>query len=389
MRRWIFALATMPLFQFTSAFATTEGRPVLPEVRVRVLKAQKFSQLEGVDLRHRHSSESKQTNFWPGLETWRVEWQAGPSKWKIQRSQDQEVFWLKGRQLDLQGRTLRIGGQTKFPSLRLRGRAGQDRFDVIALVPFEDYLAGVLASEVPVDWPLETLKAQAVAAKSYALSLIEEKKRQPWHLESTVEDQVYRHLEAKKNSAQKIKQAIQETRSWILKDERGRPLRAYYHSDCGGQTIPAKEVWGHSQGAGTVRDQSCPSSPRSRWSLNLSEDELQRRLGLPPGRELLGLELLPSQESERVQEVLVTMSGGWAKKWKANEFRLKLGSTALKSTLFQAEPARSGWVFRGQGYGHGVGLCQWGSRTLGLRGVKGEQILRHYYPLAKLDLRGL
>jgi stage II sporulation protein D len=261
-------------------------------------------------------------------------------------------------------------------------------------MPLESYLTGVLASEMPLTWPLESLKAQAVAARSYALAVMKERSRKVYQVESNILDQVFRPLAVDDEGdplVRKALQAVRETQGQKLVIGNGRTLKAYFHSDCGGHTVSARSVWGKAVESGEAADASCPSNPRANWELGISKTKIYAglkkffSLGRSP-LQVVGLEF-EKGEDERVHQVRVAFNEGSPRVLSGNEFRALVGFQDLKSTLFEAKMEGETIRFRGRGFGHGVGLCQWGSRALGLQGVKYAEILRHYYPLARLSPR--
>jgi stage II sporulation protein D len=213
---------------------------------------------------------------------------------------------------------------------------------------------------------------------------MKERKDKSYHLESSVLDQVFRHIARDDENdplIQKALQAVRETQGQRLWSTAGRTLKAFYHSDCGGKTTTAKNVWNYGVNTGVVVDNSCPTSPKATWSLRLTKQELEKRLKLP-GVQTISL-LRPKSEA-RVLQVKLASAAGMEKILSANEFRQKLGFQDLKSALFEVREEGEHFLFQGRGFGHGVGLCQWGSRALGRQGKDYKQILQHYYPLAQL-----
>ncbi|MNL05009.1 Amidase enhancer precursor [compost metagenome] len=213
---------------------------------------------------------------------------------------------------------------------------------------------------------------------------MKERKNRNYHLESSVLDQVFRHVVIEDTQDPRIKKALQavtETKGMRLVGPNQQILKAFYHADCGGKTVSAKEVWKFGVNAGTTTDASCPTSPSASWTLTLRKDEMARRLGVAA---ISDLEMV-QDKGHRVQTVKVSLPDGSSQLLAANDFRSKLGFQDLRSTLFDLNKTESGFLFQGRGFGHGVGLCQWGSRALGKKGFTYKQILAHYYPLAKLQ----
>lgn len=271
--------------------------------------------------------------------------------------------------------------------------AVKNRIDVVGVLPLQEYLVGVLSSEMPKEWPLETLKAQAVAARSYTLAVMRERNRKVFHLESSIMDQVFKHILAENDfhqQYQKAWRAVQETENIVLLSKNGDPLKAYYHSDCGGKTVDSKSVWGQKSELVSVTDASCPSNPSAHWKLSLSKEyvyaKVSEALKISKSDSIENIDFITDEKTQRVDSVLIALA---TKKFKisGNDFRAAIGFQDLRSTLFSVQKKSQEYVFSGRGFGHGVGLCQWGSRMLGKQGLTASEILRHYYPQAKLEVK--
>lgn len=340
--------------------------------------------------------------------------ESGEAHWTLEdRDTGARLASWRAKSLELSGDGLRLNLKP-VPS-RLSLIASSKGVDLIANMEVEDYLRGVLPSEMPVDWPLEALKAQAVAARTFALYRREsrEKANAPYHLESSVMDQMFSFPlfeEGAEASRANADRAVRETRGWVLQDEQHRPFAAYFHADCGGRTEEAAKMWGRRENEnrsggrvrrlGTATDEACPLNPLARWSLSLSFDEIARRfrnsMRSPMGRNPAGLmfvsdsarvaslELLDRTPSGRVANVLVRWSDGRETTFSGHELRMALGTEKLRSTNFQLKQRDGFFEFVGRGFGHGVGLCQWGAKHLAANGKGFRDILKHYYPNAIL-----
>ncbi|MFS4461176.1 SpoIID/LytB domain-containing protein [Bdellovibrio sp. HCB2-146] len=354
------------------------------QVRVRLQTLPGSIQVSGLGLRFQTLSSPFQPVAIP--QTMAAEIRLLPKDnlklWALRLNNQEREHLFPEKFLMVQGTNLRINGQS-LPEKILLTQTESGKVDVVGVMSIEDYIVGVLASEMPLGWPVETLKAQAVAARSYALAVIQERKDKYYHLESTVLDQVFRHVMSEDTQDPKIKKAmvaVAATKGVKLYGPNKRVLKAFYHADCGGQTISAKEVWKYGVNAGTTTDASCPTSPSAQWKLSLNREELARRLGVQAIQDLQ----LIQEQGHRVKSVKLVLPNGSSQLLAANEFRSKLGFQDLKSTLFDMHKGEASFQFEGRGFGHGVGLCQWGSRSLGQKGYNYKQILAHYYPLAQV-----
>lgn len=252
-------------------------------------------------------------------------------------------------------------------------RLYRDGLQLINVIPLEDYLAAVLGSEMPVSFPLEALKAQAVAARTYALQKKLEAYSNPFHLGSSVLHQVYGGVN---REDPKTRTAVEATRGEVLTFELA-PIEAYFHASCGGRTESGQAALQRNLPYLQPVDCPCGKLPASRWTASVSDAELRSALRESPD----GLRVAGRTDTHRVTRV--TLGDGSA--LDGAQFRRKLGYTRLKSLDFEVERSGHGYVFSGRGYGHGAGLCQWGAKALADQGRPYREILSHYYPGAELQ----
>ncbi len=245
---------------------------------------------------------------------------------------------------------------------------------LVNVLPLEDYLVGVLGSEMPRSFPLEALKAQAVAARTYALQKKLEQYGQPFHLGSGVISQVYGGLKAEDP---RTREAVEATRGLVLTFDL-QPIEAYFHSSCGGETESGANALGRD--LPYLKAVSCPCGklPSSQWSMRVSNEELKSALGMAAA----GMKVEARTATGRVKRIHF----GSNRSLDAVTFRERLGYTRLKSLKFELESNSSGWAIHGQGFGHGAGMCQWGSKVLAEGGQNFRQILAHYYPGTELQV---
>jgi len=302
------------------------------------------------------------------------------------------------------------GGFVTINGKRYRGEAVLLPVDsaggVIAVnrLGLEDYLRGV----VPVEMgrrprgDSSALQAQAVASRSYALARSTDR-NVAYDVRATTSDQVYGGVDVENDEAN---DAIDATRGLVLTIQ-GRIADAPFHSTCGGATAAASEVWRTGGGLAyleSVSDQIpgtdhyyCDIAPRYRWTRSLSGSQLNAALAqylaayaaVPGGRPGIArtIGVRDRTASGRVATLDVeTDKGIFA--LRGNDMRYVMrepGGEILYSTYFSVEPEyRDGVVsrvtFRGQGYGHGVGMCQWGAIGRARAGQSFRSILGTYYP---------
>ena len=252
-----------------------------------------------------------------------------------------------------------------------------DKLMVVSHLPLESYLAGVVNGEIDSSWPMEALKAQVVAARSYALYQMNA--RSPYYdLKTDVTDQVYAGPDSEDERAV---DAVRMTRGQILYGE-GGPIPAFYHSSCGGSTASARELWGFPQPAQEgVYCGQCQEAPYANWKLSLDVEEIvDTVMTLYPNIDnVRSMGVHRRTRDGRIQTLFVE-TGRSRVLVDAGEFRKALGYRKLPSTRFSLGTSGDRIVLTGEGYGHGVGLCQWGARGSALKGMDYSQILRKYYP---------
>ncbi len=249
---------------------------------------------------------------------------------------------------------------------------------VINELDIEDYLRGVLASEVPAGWESEALKAQAVAARTYALYQKKMSGRRIYHIVATVNSQVY---DGSKRENSREAQAIEETRGLVIV-YRGEIIPAFYHSSCGGQTENADELWGID--APYLKGVDCECQRISKygiWEKRIGLGQIVNALrhqghGLD---DVLGMSIKGITPAGRVKAVAIWSSRGELV-IPAESLRAAIGNSTIPSVFFELEINGSNAVFSGRGSGHGVGLCQWGAEEMAERGCDYLTILSHYYP---------
>ena len=251
----------------------------------------------------------------------------------------------------------------------------------------EEYLYGVVPCEVPHTWPKQALMAQAVAARTYALYIKQKSLANIFDVRATTASQVYGGFDAE---ALSTRFAVDQTRGQVL-TYNGRLIVAYFHANSGGYTERPENVWGAR--VPYLKDQPdaySKDSPGSTWEYFLPYSEAIERLrdfGINAGK-IKTVQVGKKTRSGRVQEVTVVSDKG-TQRITSNNFRLAIGAKYLKSTCFDTVLNKTGILFKGNGYGHGVGMSQWGARQMALQGFDYKRILQHYYcgtTVAKIEL---
>jgi len=275
---------------------------------------------------------------------------------------------------------LLIGKTAYRGRLRIKQRG---RLLVINELDVDEYLKGVLPMEISVKWHPEVLKVQAVISRTYALYQKGRSRGKDYDLTDSVQDQVYGGgaVEDPRTDA-----AVSATRFEIL-SYAGEPIFAAFHSTSAGPTEDAQERWSinvpYLKGVSCPRDQE---SPYYRWERRIDFNAVEQgllRSGFSIGS-MATLQPLSYSKAGRVLLVRIIHSQGELI-LPADELRKAIGSTVLPSTAFDLVEFGKALLFRGKGYGHGVGLCQWGAKVLAERGLGYRAILQYYYPGVTLE----
>lgn len=259
---------------------------------------------------------------------------------------------------------------------------------LVNALDLEDYVAAVVASEVPSGWPAAALQAQAVAARTYAVAQkIAQGPGARAHLGASVLDQVYAGAAHLTSGARKASQATAgEVLTW-----EAAPIAAYFSSSCGGRGESGEAAFNLPPGStpylpGGDDGDADAGSPRRSWTVRRSFEQLSAllrkagRLQTP----IRGISIAATTEAGRVSRVSLRTARGGEVPMSGAELRQLVGYTALPSLWFAVSVEGDTAVFRGRGSGHGVGLCQWGARGRAARGETYQQILGHYYPGAEI-----
>jgi len=259
------------------------------------------------------------------------------------------------------------------PTLTLhRDATGQ-----VERIPFEEYIAGVVAAEVDPTWPAQVLAAQAIVARTFTWERVRRGGVRALHGTDVCDDP--QHMQAydptRVNDA--IRRAVRDTRGLIIL-YKGRPVRAYFHASSGGRTA---EPW---EGLGIRR----PALPylRSVEDPGVKEDRWEAKFELAELVEAVGKLAEPPSQARRVRvtrrgpsgrAVTIAVDGVEVP---AHELRLALGPERMRSTLLTDIRCDGNQVvIRGRGFGHGVGLSQEGAKAMAEQGSTAEEIIGHFY----------
>jgi stage II sporulation protein D len=247
-------------------------------------------------------------------------------------------------------------------------------------VNLEDYLTSVVGKEAYASWPQEVLKAQAVAARSFALYRVQKQTNPLFDLGDNQTYQVYAGLDGEADSTHR---AVQATQGKVLTYS-GNIIEAVFHANAGGHTENSENVWGgvtpYLRGI-TSPDQA---GRNFQWNEQFTAGDLRQKL--PGLGNIQAIKPLAKTPTGRIAKVEILGDKG-RKTMTGRDLRQAL---KLKSTLFEVIPpglvasqsgsaAPSGFQFNGKGHGHGLGMSQWGAFAMAEEGKTYQQILQHYY----------
>ena len=251
----------------------------------------------------------------------------------------------------------------------------------------EEYLVGVVSAEMPASFHMEALKAQAIAARTFAISRMQhpspkvtalhkdaQLSTSPETCQAWIGEETQRNRWGDQYTKyhKKIVRAVAETAGEVLCYE-GTLIEPLYHASCGGGlTEAAVDVWGNEKPYLVSVACNHPDDPHTQQTVTMSLQEMRQRLGIGTTAGSTTIQLLSSTASNRVKTVRIG-----EKQFTGIQVRNLLG---LKSTLFRWDIHGTQVTFTTNGYGHGVGMCQYGADYYGAQGQSYRQILQRYYP---------
>ncbi|MBA7581083.1 hypothetical protein ES708_22983 [subsurface metagenome] len=260
------------------------------------------------------------------------------------------------------------------------------------IIGLEDYLYGVIGSEMDTRYPAMALSVQAVSSRTLALFRIKRRRiklQQPdytpqledeFDLTDDVFSQVYRGEERVNKKSLKV---VQDTQGVILAYQ-GRIFESLFHDTCGGHTEPAHLVWGGT-GVAPLNGTKCGFCGHSRfshWTATYSEEEIIKKLKLKT-RSIDQIESLKNGPGGHIMSIGLETPAKLIK-MNAQRFRIALDPNRLRSTLFNVRKNGSSFEFTGQGWGHAVGMCQEGAHGLARQKATTLRILEYYFPRARV-----
>ena len=289
-------------------------------------------------------------------------------------------IWLDGQ--PVVSDALVIRPRKGFLRFRKKGYRGEmllvirkGKLTLINRIDLESYLKGVLPHEINHRWPIEALKAQAIAARSYAIVKMRENRKKNYDLDNSAYSQVYRGRDGEKRSTS---DAVEQTRGLVLM-YKGKTAVGFFHASCGGKTESSGHVW--SSFIPYLRSRVspwCRGTKYYRWGVVLSKAQVRSRLRIRTP--LSGARVLSRTPSGRVIRLVLRERSGKKHYYSGKTFRRKIGYNRLRSRLFSVRIRGPYLQILGRGWGHGVGLCQWCASGMAKKGFTALRILAHFYP---------
>lgn len=267
---------------------------------------------------------------------------------------------------------------------RVRGRVviiadAHKKINVVNHINIEDYIKGVLYHEISHKWPIEAIKAQAVAARTYAIYSAGNRTKFDWDVSNDIYSQVYG---GKDSERYRTNLGVERTEGEVLVYNNDI-LPAFFHADSGGHTEDASELWRIDiKPLRGVPSPYASHSPHKEWKRNLRLKDIQDKL-VEKGYQIGLIKEIKIEErnrSGRIRRLLITDRAGGSIEISGKDFRLIVGPNIIRSNRYRIEMKGYFVDFYGEGWGHGVGLDQWGAMGMAKRRYDYKEILEHYYP---------
>jgi len=382
-----------------------------PVIRVRIVRGVSRVRLDGVSLLHiRHRDKEAAPQLDLALVT-PVTVSRKRGVFTLRSANGQWVTWkMPGMLIESDSsEPIRVEGVSYAGRIVLnaiaRGGKPTDRFDIVNHLLLEQYLPGVLSKELYPNWPLAAFKAQAVAARSYAIRQSARDQHRSFDLESTTASQAYGGA----NAHYRARKAARQTRGMVL-TYRGEVLTAYYSSCCGGMGQDAAVAFPSEETLKPLEARHhgnwCSISSHYRWGPMIrSRGHLARRISAwgrarnhPVGglKSIAAIAVTGRNRVGRPSQFTITDPTGRYFQIAPEPFRFacnyeKSGidplpkGSRLKSSHVEITVEGDRVLFVGQGFGHGVGMCQWGAYAMAKRGHTAKMILGYYYPGTRVE----
>jgi stage II sporulation protein D len=265
-------------------------------------------------------------------------------------------------------------------------KSSKGNLNFINELDIEDYLLAVAPSEMPNSWPIEALKAQAVCARTYSYKNLNRRRKEGFDLKAGVEDQAY-HGYKSENS--RSTESVKTTEGLILSSNNSI-INAFYSSSAGSLSAFPDYVWGLSPEKYLVSVFDFDAaSPYKHWIRKFNSSEINEKLKDLKLENIIGINILERSPEGRVSAALISGIKD-LENLKKETVHLRLTGEELRhklclpSTFYELSLEENSIIFEGKGFGHGIGMSQYGAKHLASIGKNHEEILLHYYPETKL-----
>ncbi len=407
-RKFVFALLFIAFFASNESLAAREKK-----IRVLVFESNKI-----------YFKADKEKTFlvqglgssWRAIRSLKIQSEKGKFKYSINGNNSKWSSLPRTRKLSIKTRDPRgvwLGSRRYSGELKILQAVNS--LKVVNHLGLEKYLISVVGSEMPKDWPIEALKAQAIAARTYALNQL--KGKDEYDVDSTIASQVYLGLESDTDSTRK---AVKTTKSLVLM-YKGRLIDAVFHSSSGGRTEDSSFVWGrYNPYLKSVVDHD-QQSPNYSWNKKIDIKKLQQLF--PETGGVNAVRVIEKTPTNRVKKIKIygpigsrILSGKEIRKtldlkstlvkfeilssfindnYRENTFLESIKENNLLNIIMPVSsevnfkfdqldklpniPEINYLLVEGSGSGHGVGMSQWGAKGLAEKGASFRRILKHFY----------
>jgi stage II sporulation protein D len=375
---------------FLCSLVTPHSFASIPKIRVLINKSLKKVTIKGKDIKRTFHFNDNVARF-PGRKV--VKFNCDRLKGKISFDKPQVLASLASNT------GLITVGDKKFKgSLHILTAQNNKSCDVVYESSIDDYLSSLLTKEMNATWPIEALKAQAIAARTYALHKMKSKQvsikagyDKHYHLESSEKHQVAgQYFDATKET----RKATKSTRGYVLVGPKGKMNPVFFHAKCGGRTLVPEDVWQNKVlGYKSVTCKRCNKKVDKKFRERITKKRFTKflnwakinnhiskkiKIGKRPS-----IYLLKDYDYGRRIRLYVNNVAVFIKKSVARRY---FGRVIVPSNNFvlRFNKKRSTYSIVGRGNGHGVGMCQMGALDLAQKGWSYKKILAHYYPNHKL-----
>lgn len=350
----------------------------IPQINVLVGKSLNQVKIKGLNLKRKFLGSGNEKKY-KGLKTVTFNCDSKPKSLK-----NKELL----ASLKADNNLIKWGDNLYQGELLVTSSPEKKSCDIVMKTSINKYISLLLSKEMSPSWPLEALKAQAIAARTYALLKIKNSAGKNFDLENSEKHQVNGTL--KDESKNTIKAAM-ETKDLVLVHKSGEIQPIFYHAKCGGKTLLPSEVWGgHLIGYKSVICPYCEKHGKKRWNSKLASDKLTKLLDRMYTKKH-GRIFASNQKSMlySFKDHIFNRKGkiflrGKTQSYSKPSLRSIAGRKLFPSNNYEVSIKGQTAYVQGRGLGHGVGLCQLGALEMAKRGFSHKDILSHYFPNHKI-----